>query len=430
MNEIFKQRVKEYFNDYASEYLDSLNKPCSQGFFLNTNKASREDILSLIDFEYEESNLTNDSFYHNEDNIGKSKAYELGLIYPQEIGASLTSKFIDQKDVKLIVDLCAAPGGKTINILNRVNKDTLCISNDVNYKRVLTLSQNIERSGFDNVIITNKEPKILANLLEGCADIVVLDAPCSGEGMIRKYPEILDNYSLENIISLANIQKELLDYAYTILKKGGTLIYSTCTFAFEEDEDQINNFLNKYKDMKMVNLPNEYKFASKIDGCAKLSPLNNTEGQFICIMKKDGETCDKNLKLLKPIKEKLIDDFIKENINIDNYYLYKHNNHYYISEKALPDLGNNVIRYAVEIGEIINKRFEPSYTLYRSSLDFKYKYDLNDEEYDKYISGNELLANTDNHYYQITYKNLSLGYAKSSQGHLKNKYPKGLRRVV
>jgi len=430
MNELFNKRVEEYFKQDSMKYLESLKKPCSQGFFLNTNKANRIDILNIVDFKYEESTLTNDSFYHNEDNIGKSKAYELGLIYPQEIGASLTSKFIDNKDVKLIVDLCAAPGGKTINILNRVNRNALCISNDVNYKRVLTLSQNIERLGLDNVIITNKEPDLLAKQLEGQADIVILDAPCSGEGMIRKYPEILDDYSLENIINLANIQKGLLENAYTILKKGGTLIYSTCTFAFEEDENQVTNFLNNHSDMKLIKLPISYQFASNLEGTSKLSPINNTEGQFIAMMKKDGETISKTLTMLKPVKEKLVDDFIKENIDLDSYFLYKHNDHFYISENPLIDLKNNVIRYGVDVGEIVNKRFEPSHTLYRSSLNFKYKYDLNDSEYDKYISGNELVADVQNHYYQITYKGFALGFGKASQGHIKNKYPKGLRRMV
>ncbi|MBO7676648.1 MAG: RsmB/NOP family class I SAM-dependent RNA methyltransferase, partial [Erysipelotrichaceae bacterium] len=228
-NQLFIEQCQEYFKDDCERFLEKLEEPCSQAFFLNTRKADKEEILKLIDFDYKESPLTDQSFYHNCDNIGKTKAYELGLIYPQEIAASLSSLFIDGKDVRRIVDLCAAPGGKTINALNRTDKEVMCISNDVNHTRALTLSSNLERLGLDNVIITNKKTEELARQLEGFADLVILDAPCSGEGMIRKYPEILDEYSLNNIKQLSLTQSKLLDEAYRILNKEGQLLYSTCT---------------------------------------------------------------------------------------------------------------------------------------------------------------------------------------------------------
>ena len=154
MNKEFIDRVKLYFKDNADNYLNALNKPLTQAFFLNTNKCDRENIFKIIDFKYEESELTNDSFYHYLDNIGKTKAYELGLIYPQEIAASLSSTFIDNSNIKTVVDLCAAPGGKSINVLNKLDNNVLMISNDYNHQRVSILSSNLERLGLDNVIIT------------------------------------------------------------------------------------------------------------------------------------------------------------------------------------------------------------------------------------------------------------------------------------
>ena len=431
MNQEFAERIKEYFPDQDNEFLKKLEEPCTQGFFLNTSKGKREDILSLIDFPYTESSLTKDSFYHEHDNIGKTKAYELGLIYPQEIAASLTSSFVNKKNIEVIVDLCAAPGGKTINILNRIGKDVLCISNDVSHNRALVLSQNLERLGLDNVIITNKKCSQLAQQLEGCADIVILDAPCSGEGMIRKYPEILDEYSSNNILSLAKTQEELLENAYQILNEEGILIYSTCTYAFEEDEDQITDFLKKHSDMKLLEISMDS--VSKLKGTVKLSPLNNTEGQFFCMLQKYGARSKPKFKYLKSIKEKLVDDFIKDNFDLSEYYLYKNNDHYYLSLKPLIDMGNNVLKYSIYMGEIINKRFEPNHNLYRAnslSGKYKYTYDLNDDEYLKYVSGNEIKTNTENNYYLVTYKNYSLGFGKCSNGVLKNKYPKGLRRMI
>ena len=431
MKQDFFDRLKDYFNEDSELFIKKLDDKYNQGFFLNTNKCDRDKILELIDFDYYKSKYTDDSFNHDFDSIGKSKAYELGIIYPQEIAASLSTKYIDKKDVKLVVDLCAAPGGKTINILNRLDKDVLCITNEINHTRSLILSSNLERLGLDNVIITNKKTKDLVNQLENCVDIVILDAPCSGEGIIRKYREILDNYDIENIKELSLLQKELLEDAYNLLKKDGLLIYSTCTYSFEEDEDQIINFLNNHSDMELINI--EAIGHSKLKGTIKMSILEDTEGQFIAILKKNSDVVSNKLNYLKPVKEKLIDDFITDNLNLDNYYLYKYNNRYYLSLIPLIDLKQNVLRYGIYVGEIIKNRFEPSHCLYRSNSlreYFRYIYDLNDEEYDLYISGRELKANLDHDYYLITYNGLSLGFAKYSNGTIKNKYPKGLRRMI
>ena len=336
MKELFEERAKEYFGEDSSRFMELLKQPCTQGFFLNTRKMEREKISDIIDFPYQENGYSSDSFYHHEENIGKTIAYELGLIYPQEIAASLTTESIDKKDVSIVVDLCAAPGGKTVNILNRLSADVLCISNDMNYSRCLSLAQNLERLGLDNTIITNMKCDQLAQQLEEYADIVILDAPCSGEGMIRKYPEILDSYSLENIKKLSQLQQELLEDAYRILKKGGQLVYSTCTYAFEEDEQQITDFLSRHRDMYL--LPVKEQGSSRLEGTRKLSPLNGTEGQFYCLLKKDGKQNTNYIKELKTVQNRLVEDFIKDNLDLDEYYLYSLHDQFYLSLKPMPDL--------------------------------------------------------------------------------------------
>ncbi|MBQ1787909.1 MAG: RsmF rRNA methyltransferase first C-terminal domain-containing protein [Erysipelotrichaceae bacterium] len=431
MKELFEERVKEYFGEDASRFMELLKQPCTQGFFLNTRKMDKHRILDLIDFPYRKNAYSSDSFYHNEENIGKTKAYELGLIYPQEIAASLTTENIDAENVSLIVDLCAAPGGKTVNILNRLPDDVLCISNDMNHSRCLALAQNLERLGLDNTIITNMKCDQLAELLEEAADIVILDAPCSGEGMIRKYPEILETYSLENIRKLSALQKELLEDAYRILKKGGRLVYSTCTYAFEEDEGQITDFLSAHPDMSL--LPMKQRGSSRLEGTVKLSPLDGTEGQFCCLMKKDGKQDVKHIKELKTVQNRLVEDFIRDNLDLDEYCLYSLHDQFYLSLSSMPDLKKNVIRYGICLGEIKGKRFEPNHSLYRAnSLKEKYRYshELNDEEYERFVSGQEIFSKLDNHYYLLTYRGASIGFGKCSNGVIKNKYPKGLRRMI
>lgn len=417
--EIFLERAKQYFKDDYDEFVSLIDLKPSSGFFLNEKKANKDKIFELIDFGFESFELNNKSYYSKEESIGKSKAYELGLIYPQDVESSLPISLIEKDDIYFAIDLCAAPGGKSINAINKLNDNSLLISNDITYKRASILSSNIERMGFDNCIITSLKPDYLASKYEGLFDLVILDAPCSGEGMIRKYPEILDTYSVTNINELASIQKDLLESAYRLLNEGGQLIYSTCTYAYEEDEWQVEDFLNRHKDMSLVK---PYK---------KMSFLDNTEGQFMALMKKEGTLTHKKLKYKKPINNKLVEKFIKDNINIDNYYLYNNENNYYMSLMPILNIDNGILRCCVYLGELKKDRFEPSHSLYRTNrLDFKYKYDLSDEEYLKFISGEELSVNLDNHYYQVTYKDLPLGFGKCSNKQLKNKYPKGLRRMV
>ena len=432
MNAItFKDRVNEYFGQQSDEFLCLMKEKPSQAFFLNEKKADRKTILSLIDFVIKESPLSDQSFYYEHENIGKTIPYELGIIYPQEIGASLTSKYIDPEDIKTVVDMCAAPGGKTINILNRLNDDVICISNDFSHARASVLSSNIERSGLDNVIVTNKRCEDLADLLQDKADLVILDAPCSGEGMIRKYPQILDTWSLNNIESLAALQSELLEQAYMMLKNGGTLIYSTCTFAFEEDEDQVSSFLERHEDMSLINI--DVPSSSRLNGTVKLSFLDHTEGQFFALMRKKGSVEHNSLKLLKTIKDKTAETFIKENLLLDSYYLYKNNERFYLSLQPLPDMKNNVMKYGICLGEVIKNRFEPAHDLYRANSlkgKYRYTYDLNDREYLDFISGKEIKKDLEDHYYQLTYRGIPIGFGKCAKGTIKNKYPKGLRRMI
>lgn len=419
MKEIFLKNCRRYFRDEYETFVRKLDEPCTHGFFLNTKKASEEEILRLIDFEYESSSLTDKSFYSKSDNIGKSKANVLGIIYPQGIEASLPALLPEVKGVKSVLDMCAAPGGKSINILNRLEDAAVLISNDVQYKRAQILSNNLERLGLDNVIITSQNTSSLADKLEGCMDLVIVDAPCSGEGMVRKYPEIYQEYSDENIASLAKIQSGLLDDAYKCLKPEGQLLYSTCTYSEYEDELQVSSFLERHPDMSLVGNTLKYSF------------INDTEGQFMALFKRNGEGRANTLKYRKTVRNREIEAFIKDNLDIENYYLYQCHDHYYLSLIPLYDLGDNVLRYGIYLGDIIKNRFEPAYCLYRSnSLKGRFfnTYDLSDEEYLKYVSGSELNVNLKNGYWLLTYKNHSLGYGKVSNERLKNKYPKGLRQ--
>ncbi len=428
--ELFEKRAERYFGDKYEIFLKKAGKAPSSAFFLNTRKTEREKILGLIDFPVWESKYTSDSFLHHEANIGKTMPYDLGLIYPQDTAASLTGKILEERKADLVLDLCAAPGGKSIDCVNRAEVSCL-IANDVSYERAKTISENFERLGIGNAVITSKDPHELCAVLEECADVVILDVPCSGEGMIRKYPEILDTYSENGIERLAAIQKDLLEDAYLALAKDGILLYSTCTFAFEEDEDQITGFLERHPDMELIH-QDVIGNASVLPGCVKLSFLNDTEGQFFAAMKKtSGEK--RRFKPLKTAKEKNVSAFLKEMLDIEVPYVYEHNGVYSLSFTPLPDLGKGVLRYGTQIGSMGPKRFEPAHHFFRDAAlqpHYRKTAELSREEVLRYLSGEELPKEGEEGITCVTYEGISLGYGNLRKGRLKNKYPKGLRRML
>lgn len=431
MKEDFLKRLKDYFPGREAEFLNKLTQPSSRAFIINTDKAQKEAVLKEVDFAYEQSQLNPLAYKHNNDNIGKSLAYEAGLIYPQDEESSLPVSFVENEQVKLVLDLCCAPGGKAIDYLT-LNQNCLLIGNDVSYKRATILSSNFERLGLDRTIVTNKRCEDFAELLYESCDLVILDAPCSGEGMMRKYPELLAEYDLNKVFEMAAIQKKLLEVAYRCLKRGGQLLYSTCTYALEEDEEQISSFLLRHADMHLV--PLKMECGSKLPGTIKLSILNDTEGQFMALLKKDGELKDIRYRLLKPVKERAVEEFIRENTDLKEYYLYRDGDRFYLSLIPLPDLSYNVLRYGIFAGTLVNKRFEPAHSLYRANglrQSFKYVLELSDEQLAEYLAGLQL--NDDrvgNHYYLVCYHGVALGFGKGVKGVLKNKFPKGLRRMI
>lgn len=428
---LFYNRMQDIYKDEYDEFLKALEDKPISSFYINSLKDSKENIFHEIGFKYKEGRYNPDSYYYEDVQIGKTIANDLGLIYPQEMSASIPSLILNPKENSCIVDMCSAPGGKSIN-LACISKDSgILISNEYEYKRAMILTSNLERMGISNVIVTNKNGDDLAVSLMGVADYVLLDAPCSGEGMIRKNHEIIDNYSMDNIELCSLRQKQLIENAYDILKEGGYLVYSTCTYAKEENEDIVHDFLKRHEDMELMTIDNRFIRRGINDpNMVRFTVLDGTEGQFVSLMRKNSAGFSKNMTYKKPVRNKIIEEFIKENLCLDEYYVYEQNGYYYMSLKPLWDLGKNVLRYGIYIGEIKKNIFYPSHNLFRSNAlrnCFKKVIELNDEEYLKYRSGLNLYHEDANGYYLLTYHGYAFAYTKATKGDLKNKYPKGLR---
>lgn len=370
-----------------------------------------------------------------DEKLGNSPIHHLGGIYLQEPSAMAPVNLIDIDPNWNCLDMCASPGGKSGQVAERLTNGIL-VSNEIDKKRCQILFQNIERMGYDNVIVTNNDPKDLTKNFKEFFDLIILDSPCSGEGMFRKDSTAIDMWNLGNVSTCAKRDIDLLEYANMMLKKDGIIIYSTCTFNKSEDEDAITNFL-KTHDYSIVK-PNINVLNSGvkgfIDGAVRFYPHNSVgEGQFMCAIKKNEETSEsmKKGKFIKlESKElKLVSEFLNDTVENLDLNLIKRNNQIYhlIRDINLDNL--NVLSYGVKIGEI-DKRFIPNHHFFKVfGKYFKNKLELSidDPSVYKYLRGEQLDMELSKGYGVIMIEGLSLGGFKSSDGVLKNLYPKGLR---
>ena len=377
------------------------------------------------------------SFYYdkNEYDLGKSIEHFAGGIYIQDASAMLVTHLLDPKENEKVIDLCAAPGGKATQASILMNNTGLVIANDYNEKRSEILSENVERLGITNTIVLNNTVDKIANHFGGYFDKVILDAPCSGEGMFRKNDLSYLDWSIDKVHRCSEIQKELIIHAYSLLRKDGIMVYSTCTFEKEENEDIVQYLL----DNSNASLINIKEIEGAIRGinmkeAIRLYPSHfKGEGQFIALIKCNDEH---NIKLKKyqnknnqiPQLLKLTNEFILQNSSnnkIKDIYPFNTTINYLKYGNINID-GLKVKRYGLNMGQVINNRFEPSHSLMKV-LDLKQNYDISKEEYLKFIKGETLENNKYKGYLGIKYHNLTIGFGKASNNQIKNHLPKGLR---
>ena len=407
-------------------------------FVKSYNEQPKRGIRSRINNDIKKEKLKygiNEYLLLTDEKLGNSPIHHLGGIYLQEPSAMAPINLIDINPNWNCLDMCASPGGKSGQIAERITNGIL-VSNEIDKKRCLTLFQNMERMGYGNVIVVNEDPKDLVSNFKGFFDLIVLDAPCSGEGMFRKDETAISMWNLGNVEACSKRDELLLEYANSMLKKGGIIIYSTCTFSVEEDENQITSFLKKH-DYSVVN-PNIDVLNSGakglIDGAIRFYPHNSLgEGQFMCAIKKNEEieSINKKGKFVKlESKElKLVNEFLNDAVDNLKLNLIKRNNQIYhlVSDINLDNL--NVLSYGVRIGEI-DKRFIPNHHFFKvfgSYFKNKLELKLDDPNVLKYLRGEQLDIVMPKGYGVIMIDGLSLGGFKSSDGVLKNLYPKGLR---
>lgn len=424
----FKEHLYQHYpHIIVDELLLSLEKESVHAALLNPKKMSDETFLSLFPHVKKHPFIPHAFYYDkNEYLLGKNIFHDAGAYYLQDPSAMLVAAFLPISKGDYILDMCAAPGGKTIQ--TAFHEGVTVVANDISYPRALTLSSNIERMGLGNVMVTAMNLHQFPSSYHHFFDSIILDAPCSGSGMFRKQEEMRLDWTYNKVLECAKTQKELLSLADSFLKPGGYLLYSTCSFSYEEDEAPILDFLNEHKDYELISLPSSPSFYEhpSLKGSIHLFPsLYQGEGQFIALLHKKG---NKEVTLMKKgKKDKQNFPFLKDFSLPSLDYLLKSDTFYGLSS-YLPTEKMTVIRYGLEIGEIKKDRFLPSHAL-SHFLSWDRNIILNEEEVKKYIHGDTLSCDTSlSGYYIATYQGVALGFLKATQGTLKNFYPKGLRR--
>lgn len=424
----FKENLAFYLEEnFVDELIDSLNETRVNSLILNTNKINKETFINLFPKVIPHSFLENVFYYNKEDyEFGKSFLFTNGAYYIMDTSSMLVSYNLEINDNDKVLDLCAAPGGKTI-ALSLFNKDKnfYILSNDLSYKRSLELSKNIEHLGLKNVLVSNSDFSKIYHHYLNTFDKIIVDAPCSGSAMFRKNELAKLDWTIDKVNKLKNEQISILNYALKMLKNGGKLIYSTCSFSYEEDEGVILEILKENKDVSVLPLTQHdgYFHHDSLKESVHLFPnLYKGEGQFMCLLTKNNDEVNVTYKNKPNIKHKnLLNGLNYNNEIIIDGELYFYNA--FIDSKHL-----NIIRYMLAAYQIKKDIFIPSFHLAHAMN--KSDITLNEDEAKKYLHGEELTKNLNlkNDYYIVSYLNVNLGYVKYVNGKLKNLYPKGLRR--
>lgn len=486
--EQFLNRMREMLGAEYDAFLDSFAQEKYQALRLNALKISQsersaaellapDDRRSAEEYRSVPFHLSpvswakNGYYYEKEDQPGKHPYHEAGVYYIQEPSAMAPVTLLDPQPGEQILDLCAAPGGKSTQIAAAMKGEGLLFCNEIHPARAKILSENVERMGIRNACVTNETPGRLAQMFPEYFDRILVDAPCSGEGMFRKNEAACEEWSPENVVLCGERQDEILDCAAEMLRPGGRLVYSTCTFAPVENEGSISRFLVRHPEFSIVEI-DKAELGIAGDGVAEYARkvydetaacgedvvnfesmgLEKTlrlwphrikgEGHYAAVLVKEGEmpvtyqaTSPQGLQ--KGIAEKELGEypaFAKEFLQtkLQGTYM-KFGDNLYLIPENMPNLkGLKVLRPGLHIGTLKKNRFEPSHALALALVpkDVKYVWNLSSEEpiVGAYLNGQTFPAEGEKGWYLICVDGFGVGWGKLAGGIMKNHYPKGLRK--
>ena len=469
--EKYYESLKKIPNLDIEKLMTCYEKDKKSGIRFNLNKIEKikknaENLKKLLEncnifCDLKQIDWCKTGFYFNKEvKLGKNLLHEMGLYYLQEPSAMAPVEFLNIEPDDKVLDLCASPGGKTTQIAEKLDYDNgLLVSNEIVPQRAKILAENVHRLGFGNVIVINHSPKDIENRFFEFFDKILVDAPCSGEGMFRKNSEAVFEWSDNTPIACMNRQKEIVESAYKMLKLGGTMVYSTCTFSIEENEIVINDLLSKHNDLELLDFDHKkYNFDNGIEilnnsnlkKCARLYPYNiDGEGHFFAVLKKhNNDNFESKNECLKFENNKKISKKMqnigqnREKIDIFKKFEKKYLNFIFEDFVVLGDDiysnskinldGLKVVSTGIYLGKCIKTNFIPSLNLahFLKPEQVKINIELNEWAAKKYLEGYEIDTEFENGWALLTYKGFSFCFGKVVQNKIKNHYPKQLRKKI
>ena len=421
MTDEYLRRMQKILPDFE-KYKVCLDQAPYKGIRVNTLKISVSEFKEISPFALEQVEWERDGFLIGEEKPGRSVYHDAGLFYVQEPSAMCAAPLLEVKPGERVLDLCSAPGGKGTQLAQAMRGEGILVLNEKIADRAKILLQNVERMGIVNAVVTHADPSELSERLEGYFDKVLVDAPCSGEGMLRKEAAAAENWSLSNVEMCAARQKKILESAAKLVTPGGMLVYSTCTFSEEEDERNVEWFVREFPQFELLSQRKIYPHREK------------GEGHFAALFRRcDGEKV--RFKAWKPFADKKSvaswKEFEREFLKkpLCGEFLTFGKNICLVPAELFSLDGLRVLRAGLLLGENAGKRFEPAHALAMGAdrNNLTKIADLDDEQILRYLHGEELPPRDLQGWCVAAYHGYPIGLAKNA-GALKNHYPKGLRR--
>ena len=430
-------------------YENSFLQNAVRAFRVNTEKISVRDFTEINPFSSEQIPYVETGFYLDYDKVGNHPFHHAGMIYVQDPGAMATAECLEIRPDWWILDMCAAPGGKSSQLRNKLGENGILISNEIILSRCKILTGNIERLGFRNTATTCLDPARVAQIFPETFDMIMVDAPCSGEGMFRKDDIAIKEWSVENVLHCAQRQKGILEQAALALRPGGYIVYATCTFSLEENEMVVDNFLQKHPEFELIPVREVVRRYTNdgisFDGC-KCRNLHDArrfyphrsrgEGQFMAVLHDTRPSVPRSVNVRKSAvkTDPIVIDFLNDTLtDYDPGQVSMYNgNPVYVSPALTLDKGI-AFSCGVTIGEVRKNYVQPHHQFFMAmGRQFKRQVELapDSAELDRYLHGEEIPVECENGWAVITTKGCTVGGVKVTAGRAKNHYPKGLRKLT
>ena len=451
----FELKMKELLGEEYESYLESFRAERVYGLRVNTLKISVEDFLKICPFEVKPVPWTHNGFYYRgSDKPAKHPYYFAGLYYLQEPSAMTPAEILPVEEGDFVLDTCAAPGGKSTELASKLNGKGVLFSNDISNSRAQALLKNLELFGVKNTVILSEDPQKLEPQFREYFDKILIDAPCSGEGMFRKEPAVIKSWVEHGNEFYVNLQKQITKKALSMLKPGGMMVYSTCTFAPCEDEDMILYMKDLCPELKVLDIPNRYggfsegmpekaaRYDEELKKCIRIFPHKvDGEGHFVALLQKGEETeTEKDSKNKKADISRLpleLREFLSMvSMPFENgSFEIRNEKVYFVPDTGAAFTGLRVMRSGLLIGEMKKKRFEPSqaFAMALKEAEFSNIVSLpaSDPRVLKYLKGetvdvSDVFTGNDG-WVLFAVDHFPLGFAKAARGILKNKYLAGWR---